>query len=135
MKIVRRTNEVVVITSINAADLKKVGEVTVDHYKKDRHGVETEDIEDSYTFEYNDGGYSSSIGYALMVATKAEEGCIAFTITCASNEKTKDVLATKRGVIEKIMAFEQEAAIALATKVAEKAATEAKWDALLGDVD
>lgn len=134
MKIVRRTNEVVVITSINAADLKKVGPLTIFHYEKDRHGVETDNVSDSYVFEYTDGGYHTT-GKASLCAQKAEEGCVAFAITCTSSEKTKDVLAAHRGTIEKIMAFEEEAAVALATKVAEQAAKEAKWDALFGDVD
>lgn len=134
MKIVRRTNEVVIITSVNAADLKKVGEITVDHYAKDRHGVETDKIAESYTFEYTDGGFNS-VGYNLFESAKAEEGCLAWSISCTSTDKTKDVVARSRGVIEKIMAFEEEAAVALATKVAEKAAAEAKWDALFGDVD
>lgn len=134
MKIVRRTNEVVVITSINAADLKKVGPLTIFHYEKDRHGVETDNVCDSYVFEYTDGGYTTT-GKASLCSNKSEEGCIAFSIICTASEKTKDVLASHRGVIEKIMAFEEEAAVTLATKVAEKAATEAKWDALFGDVD
>lgn len=134
MKIVRRTNEVVVITSINAADLKKVGPLTIFHYEKDRHGVETDNVSDSYVFEYTDGGYTTT-GKASLCSNKSEEGCIAFAIICTSNDKTKDVLAAHRGTIEKIMAFEEEAAVALATKVAEQAAKEAKWDALFGDVD
>lgn len=134
MKIVRRTNEVVVITSINAADLKKAGPIQIYHYEKDRHGVETDNVSESYEFEYTDGAFSTT-GKALLCANKAEEGCVAFAITCRSDEKTKDVVAAYRDTIEKIMKFEEEAAVALATKIAEKAATEAKWDALFGDVD
>lgn len=128
MKILRTPNQITVVTKVPA--VKDLGRVTVAHYTTDENGRKYE--ADHYGFEYTDDE-GRSIGEAFCQSDTAVEGCIAIVYQVSSDTKTKAFLESKRKTIEKIMDYEDEAAALVAKLQAEKAAKQAKFDALFVD--